>query len=183
MNEEQELWVKIKGFENRYMISDKGRILSLGRIMTARDGFVRHYPNRFLKLKPHKSTGYCRTRLYHDNGTTYEDFSVHRLVALHFLDNPNNLPVVNHINTTRSFNAVENLEWVTVAENLTHHGCHLRGGEKRKKKVFQYTDNGEFLRAWSSVQEAHDYGYNLNMVRKVCLGYRKRYKGFRWMYK
>ncbi|SFN44956.1 NUMOD4 domain-containing protein [Salegentibacter flavus] len=183
MNEEQELWVKIKGFENRYMISNRGRILSLGRVMTAKDGFIRNYPDRILKLKPHKNTGYCLARLYHHNGKTYEDFSVHRLVALHFLENSENLPVVNHIDTNRSNNHVDNLEWVTVAENLTHHGCHLRGGEKRKKKVFQYTDIGEFIRAWNSVQEAHDAGYNMNMVRKVCLGYRKRYRGFVWSYK
>lgn len=182
MNEKEELWQKIKGFEHRYMISSHGRVLSIGRTMIAKDGFQRDYPNRYLKLKPKKNIGYRYARLYKLDGKTYEDFSVHRLVALHFLNNPDYLPVVNHIDTDRGNNHVENLEWVTVAQNLTHNGCHLRGGEKRKKKVFQYTDNGEFLRAWSSVQEAHDAGYNMNMVRKVCLGYRKRYKGFWWSY-
>lgn len=182
MNEIQESWVKIKGFEHRYMISNKGRVLSIGRVLTAKDGFVRNYPNKFLKLKPHKSNGYCYARLYKDDGKTYEHISVHRLVALHFIENSNNLPVVNHIDTNRSNNNIGNLEWVTVAQNLTHHGCHLRGGEKRKKKVFQYKDNGEFVQAWTSVRDAQEYGFNVNMVRKVCLGYRKRYKGFRWSY-
>lgn len=182
MNETQELWVRIKGFEQRYMISNIGRVLSIGRIITAKDGFQRIYPNRYLKLQPNKGNGYCYARLYKDDGKTYEHISVHRLVALHFMDNPHDLPVVNHIDTNRSNNHIENLEWVTVAENLTHHGCHLRGGEKRKKKVFQYKDNGEFVRAWSCVQATEEHGYNMHMVRKVCLDYRRTYKGYYWSY-
>ena len=104
MNETQELWVRIKGFEQRYMISNIGRVLSIGRIITAKDGFERNYPNRQLKLKPHKSNGYRYARLYNDDGKTYEHISVHRLVALHFIDNPDNMPVVNHIDTDRSNN-------------------------------------------------------------------------------
>lgn len=183
MNKEKELWVMIRGFEGRYMISNKGRVKSLGRTMIARDGFTRNYPDKILKLSPHKTLGYCRARLYHENSNTYENWSAHRLVALHFIDNPENHPVVNHIDTNRSNYHVDNLEWTTIAKNLTHKGCHLKAGEKRKKKVFQYTNDGEFVQAWNSVQDAHGAGFNKNLVRKVCLRIRKRYKGFLWSYK
>ena len=42
-------------------------------------------------------------------------------------------PVVNHLDQIRDNNSVNNLDWVTVQQNLTFKGCHLRGAEKRKK--------------------------------------------------
>lgn len=162
--------------------SNKGRVKSLGRTMIAKDGSTKNYPDKYLKLEPHKNTGYCNARLYHNDGKTYIHVSVHRLVATHFIENPEKLPVVNHIDTNGSNNNLNNLKWASVAKNLTHKGCHLRGGEKRRKKVFQYTDNCDFIRTWSSVQEAHGAGYNMNIVRKACLGYKKRYRGFRSFY-
>ncbi len=180
---QKEIWLPIKGFENRYLISNRGRVMSLGRVMIAKDGHLRIYKNKILKLTPHKNLGYVSVRLYYEDGKTYEHISVHRLVATHFIPNPNDLPVVNHIDTVRDNNDVGNLEWVTVQENLTHHNCHTKGGLKRRKRVFQYTDNGNFLRAFNSVKDAHEAGYNKNMVRKVCLGIRKRYKGYKWSYK
>jgi hypothetical protein len=47
-------------------------------------------------------------------------FRVHRLVALKYIQNPNNLPVTNHKDLNKKNNCVENLEWVTVSKNTQH---------------------------------------------------------------
>ena len=60
--------------------------------------------------------GYLRVQLYMGNGKGRTE-KVHRLVAIAFIDNPDNLPEVNHINHQRDDNRVENLEWVTHKEN------------------------------------------------------------------
>ena len=63
--------------------------------------------------------GYVRVSAKHENGKMHNT-GAHRLVALAFIPNPNNLPEVNHKNGVRSDNRAENLEWVTSSENHIH---------------------------------------------------------------
>jgi hypothetical protein len=73
---------------------------------------------RYLSLKTHVN-GYAGVALSrYDNKRT--NFNVHRLVALLFIDNPNNCPEVNHIDFNKTNNNVANLEWVTKSENSKH---------------------------------------------------------------
>lgn len=79
---------------------------------------------------------------------------VHRMVALAFIDNPDNKPYVNHINGNRSDNNVENLEWVTPSENTQHAidtGLFKSG---RARAVVQYNLNGEQMATFESASEA-----------------------------
>lgn len=101
---EQILIKPVKGFENDYLIYSDGRVYSFKS-------------NKF--LKPRLSMdGYERVCLYKDK-KSYE-YRVHRLIAEAFIDNPNNLPQVNHKDFNRSNNVLENLEWCTNKENVQY---------------------------------------------------------------
>ncbi|MFD2658588.1 NUMOD4 domain-containing protein [Gracilibacillus thailandensis] len=101
-----EEWVDIKDFEGMYQISNHGRVKSFkrdknGRVMSSKDNG--HYYQIIL----------CK------NGVQ-KRFSVHRLVAMHFIPNPDDKPQVNHIDGNKRNNHVSNLEWVTNGENEKH---------------------------------------------------------------
>lgn len=66
-------------------------------------------------MKPYCSRGYFGVRLCKDN--KQERFLVHRLVANAFIPNPNNLPIINHIDGVKANNNVNNLEWCTYSHN------------------------------------------------------------------
>ena len=63
-----------------------------------------------------------------------KDFRVCRLVATHFIDNPDYKPTVNHINGIKTDDRVENLEWATLNENMQHaYDTQLKRYERRSK--------------------------------------------------
>lgn len=104
-----ELWQKIKGLEDRFMVSNLGRIKSISRfngLYTVRERIMRTKVNRF---------GYETINLW--DGTVRRCFQVHRLVAEAFLPNPEAKPVVDHLDGNKLNNSVNNLEWVSIAEN------------------------------------------------------------------
>lgn len=108
-------WKKIKNKEN-YSVNEKGQIKN-------------DKTNRI--LKPHKGTsGYYQIMLGRKTSPLY----VHRLVAETFIENPNNLLQVDHINGDKLDNRVENLRWVSVSENCWSFGYKDRI-ENRKKKI------------------------------------------------
>jgi hypothetical protein len=101
----QEEWKDIEGFEGTYQISDNGRVRS----------FCGGKPH-IMKQKTHK--GYALVGLS-KNGKQYLK-QVHRLVALAFIDNPENKREVNHKDADKTNNTALNLEWVTPMENTIH---------------------------------------------------------------
>jgi hypothetical protein len=93
--------MEIDGYDGDYWIDTSGNVFSVKS-------------NKFLKPGKDKDS-YLRVILC-KNGKT-KNYLVHRLVAMTYLDNPNNLPQVNHINRIRDDNGVENLEWCTILYN------------------------------------------------------------------
>ena len=103
----KEIWKDIDEYEGIYQISNYGRC------------------KRFYKSKPEKilkpvkgSYGYMFYTLA-KNGNI-KTFRIHRLVALYFIDNPNNYPEVNHIDGNKENYSIGNLEWCTRSQNMKH---------------------------------------------------------------
>jgi len=106
--------MEINGYSN-YLIYDDGRVYTNNR----RKGF----------LKPHATKkGYLQVKLC--NNDTKKMVSIHRLVALHYIPNPNNKPQVDHIDRNKLNNNVSNLRWVTNQENMDNRDLISNTGEK-----------------------------------------------------
>ena len=119
---EGEYWKCIPGFNNCYMASNLGRIKSLERDdvyyrTDYKTTCVRHRNTKILHYGQDKDGYYaCAPCL---NGKRFAK-KVHRLIALTFIPNPNNLPCINHINEVKTDNRVVNLEWCTSLYNVRY---------------------------------------------------------------
>jgi len=111
-----EIWMPVANYEGFYEVSNLGRLKSLSRKQKLKY-WVTKKENLMLQA-PDPQTGYKRATL--SKKGVGKRFYIHRLVALAFLENKNNKPLVNHINSVRTDNRVENLEWCTDAENVRH---------------------------------------------------------------
>ena len=100
----EKIWKPIIGYENLYKINNYGEVLSLRS-------------NKILKPN-NNGIGYFIIQLC-KNGKR-KNYLIHRLVAEHFLDNPNNLPEVNHKDEDKSNNFVNNLEWCKHKYNMNY---------------------------------------------------------------
>lgn len=106
----QEIWKDIKYFEGMYQVSNFGRVRSVDRF----DNMGRLRKGN-IKVSRDNGHGYLAVQMYRDNKPKVR--YVHRLVAQTFIDNPDNKPEVHHIDSDRSNNKLDNLQWVTSKEN------------------------------------------------------------------
>jgi len=109
-----ETWTPIRGYEKLYEITPNGQIRSWSFGPTRR----RAKP-RLLKWRINQN-GYATVALANGPQNNVKNTTVHRLVALTFIPNPDNLPQINHKDFNKLNNSVENLHWCTHAQNLTH---------------------------------------------------------------
>lgn len=165
-----EIWKTIEDFPN-YEVS------SLGRVRGKR-GLLNPYSDK---------RGYLYVNLRY-NGTRKTP-TVHRLVAIHFIDNPLNKEQVNHIDGDKTNNSTVNLEWVSNQENQDHSyevlgRVRSDNSGKPKKAVRQYSIDGTFIAEYESAHEAaRQIDGNYSRICLVCRGGGKTHKGFMWEYK
>ncbi len=121
-----EEWKDIPGYEGKYRVSNLGRVKSLPKY---------HFKTeRILKGEVDKD-GYIKVVLCPDSKTRNKRM-VHRLVASAFIDNPNNLPETDHINTIKNDNRVENLRWASRSSNQLNDITRKRTSDRMKGIVF-----------------------------------------------
>lgn len=132
-----EIWKDIPGYEGVYQISNIGRVKSLSRYVArgrAKNPNVL-LPERILAIKINRG-GYQVVHL-RTNKNLYP--TVHKLVAMVFIDNPLGKPTVNHINGIKADNRVENLEWSTHSEQMIHA---IETGLYVQPDISKYTTRG-----------------------------------------
>lgn len=164
-----EIWKDIKYYENLYQGSNLGRVKS-----------IKFGKERILKTFKNKD-GYLQVGLWKNNKRKI--FLVHRLVAQAFLDNPNNLPEVNHKDENKLNNVVSNLEWCDRTYNVNYGTAIERMIKTVSKPVLQFTLDGKFVREWESTRECERNGYNHGAVVSCCRGKQKTHKDSIWRYK
>lgn len=130
-----ETWVPIKGYEDKYAISSFGNVKSIGRYVTkCIKGTTADY---YLNERPLKSginaVGYYYVVLYEDN--LGKGVAVHKLVATHFIANPDKKEQVNHKDGNKLNNQVNNLEWCTRSENMKHAYANNLIKKRRRKPI------------------------------------------------
>lgn len=177
-----EIWKQVVGYEGLYEVSNYGRVKSLAKTIPGLFGSTIYLKEKIRKNQKYPN-GYEYVGL--SNNGKVKTHLVHRLVALAFIPNPDNLPEVNHKNEQITDNRVENLEWVTHKENANYGTRNQRASEKREIPILQYSLEGEFITEWTkgamSVQKK--YGWNRTNICACCKGKQQSAYGFKWAYK
>ena len=193
----KEIWKAVPGYVGLYEVSSLGRVRSVGRLVNGREGQMLTVKERVLKPDVHQ-LGYRRVTLSKDGKA--KRFAVHRLVALVFIPNPEGLPCISHEDDDPTNNSVGNLRWCTYSynNNRDRHRQLLSDSTKRtarKRKVAQYTLDGELVAVFDSIRDAAaENGVLHTGIQSCCVGCvrdkRKKsglgncnsYKGYKWKY-
>lgn len=165
-----EEWKDIIGYKGLYQISN------LGRVKNRNGKLLKGYTN---------NKGYQMVHLR--TKETNKLYSIHRLVATHFIPNPDNLPQVNHKDENKMNNSIKNLEWCDSKYNVNYG----TGNKRRSKTKHNNTYNTkpvrciELKKTYPSVREAErKTGIDNSQISAVC-NHKKNYKtagGYHWRY-
>jgi len=173
----EEIWKDIVGYEGMYQVSNRKRVKSLSRIVKRNDGKIRTISERILKQSV--ANGYLNVGL--SKNAKLKTYTVHRLVAIAFIPNPDNLPMINHLDGDKTNNYVSNLEWCTGRENslhairnglfvapngINHYRATIKNQEivdeiKEKHKIYQDA------KKYSINNLSKHYGVSRNVIRSI----------------
>lgn len=166
-----EEWIEIdlqKVFEFETNFNKKYYVSNLGRFKNSYGTIMENYKTN--------DNGYIRVYIYK------KTFALHRLVAITFLENPENKQQVNHKDGNKINNAVDNLEWCSNSENQKHK-FEIGLGNNFTRKVKQYDLNGNLIKEYNSIASAAKHmNVSKGNIQGVLLNKRKTAAGFIWKY-
>lgn len=196
----EEIFVPIHGYEGLYEISNLGRVKSCKRECEKyRNGNKYYQPikEKFKRTQVDRD-GYIVIRLSKNGHKS--PFSIHRLVATHFIPNPENKPTVNHLFGVKTDNTILDLEWATLSEQNKHslrlklrrHPSSIRPGmlgkfgknHNQSKPIIQLSMDGSIVREWDCAADAsREKGFTRTHISRCCKGLAESHKGFKWKFK
>lgn len=186
-----EIWKPIPGYKN-YEVSSYGRVRSIDHYRYKKGDFHPTFIRGKIISISITPSGYCHVGVWPDNGKRSEHkvCRVHRLVAKAFLDNPDNLPDVNHKDENKLNNRIENLEWCTHTYNRNWGTGEKRRAESFKKqyrenarKVIQYDKIGNIVAVYNNAVEASENsGICKAKILSCCVHTTKTASGFVFLY-
>ena len=167
-----EIWKNIENYPD-YMVSNLGRVKS---IKFGKEKLLKHSKDKY---------GYFKV-LLSKNGKS-KNLKIHRLVAKAFIPNPDNKEFIDHINTNKTDNRVENLRWCTCKENQNNPNTlnNIDKANKRRcnKPILQFTLDNCFVKLWVSASEIEKkLGFDHSMISRCCLNKVVRCYGYKWQY-
>ena len=176
-----EEWKPVVGYEGYYEVSNLGRVRSVERLVVSKTGRRRVFPSVVLSLYAN-CYGRMLVGLWRDN--RINRLSVHRLVAMAFLPNPDNLPEVNHKDENPQNNRLDNLEWCTRVYNLNYGTRVERISEKNWVPVIGIDKDGNEYRFASQKEAAEKTGASKENISNCCrrAGRHVRAGGYLWRY-
>lgn len=139
----------VKDFEELYEVSNYGNVRSLKRTVICKDGQKKPIKSKILR-EADNGSGYKFVYLWKNNRP--HRYYIHRLVAKTFLNNPDNLPEINHIDNNKNNNHVDNLEWCNRLYNERQKERHISGSDPIKVKQIDVNTN-EIITIFESISE------------------------------
>ena len=189
-----EKWREIPGYDGKYEVSTYGNVRCVNFRKTGK--------SQIMKMTLSRHGYYMITLRYQGKNVNR---SVHRLVALTWIPNPNNLPEIDHINSIPSDNRIENLRWCTKAENLMNPATiakrkytasipysknpitedrRLKISIRMSKPVIQMNGGGKYINEFKSITDAAlQTKIHPGSINKCCRGKIKTAGGYKWEYK
>lgn len=180
---QKEEWKDIKDYEGLYQVSNLGNVRSLDKEIIRKNNF-KSIKIKGRILKQQNCGGYKVVPLC-KNGKECQK-KIHRLVAEAFIENPNNLPIINHKDENKSNNVVENLEWCNSKYNSNYGTCIERRVKASSRPLYQIDRyNGTIVAEWDGAnyaKKALNLKYSDNILycckKKTYLAY-----NYIWRYK
>lgn len=163
---DKERWKDVIGYEGLYQVSNLGRVKSVDRLTTDKNG--RTYTVKGKILNQSKVGDYLRVSLYTNNVARGK--LVHRLVAEAFIPNPNKYEIVNHKDENKLNNCSDNLEWCTQSYNLLYSKCSIRPANSSigKKIILKVAQDGSTIERYKSIGgAARSNKIDVQMLRSI----------------